>query len=367
MAAAAPLQGATAVSAPPAALVEAVQTNCHIADARHAQDLSLCTFLLQMREFHRWERGLALDAPLERGEVGAWIARREALWAELEAREFVRLPVGAAAEGSAPFDLAAVNAELQPQGWVYGAGWARAQRASFFLAALSELRPLEDEGLVVQVCGHEWARGLFAPPAVLCGDTIVLRRESMARWLWEKFEVFGLKRADGPFKAVARAYGLEHDFLGGLPRMLDEQGETLILHEIGEHRAGRRLGPAWGEVRLGLDDRRGELLLRAVRDHLADLGTTLPVLLARGDAVSLHFWFAGYDGLRRQLFPGLADAYRAWCEGDGGAALEQACAAGACHFDDLAARVLELHLAHGSTAARPIAALLSAPQAVCGP
>ena len=39
---------------PSTALLEAVQTNCHIADARHAQDLSLCTFLLQIREFHRW-------------------------------------------------------------------------------------------------------------------------------------------------------------------------------------------------------------------------------------------------------------------------------------------------------------------------
>ena len=61
------------------------------------------------------------------------------------------------------------------------------------------------------------------PPAVLAGDTIVLRREAMARWLWEKFEVFGLKRADGPFKAVAQAYDLERDFLAGLPRMFDEQ------------------------------------------------------------------------------------------------------------------------------------------------
>ena len=61
-------------------LVQAVQTNCHIADARHAQDLSLCTFLLQMREFHRWERGLPLNAPLAQAEVGAWIARRVVTW-----------------------------------------------------------------------------------------------------------------------------------------------------------------------------------------------------------------------------------------------------------------------------------------------
>lgn len=352
---------------PPAALRDAVQTNCHIADARHAQDLSLCTFLLQMREFHRWERGLPLDAPLVRAEVGAWISRREALWGELEQRDFVPLPVGGGAAAAEPFGVAAVNAVLQPQGLVYGAGWEGAQRPAFFLAELRELRRIAAEGLVVQVCGREWARGLFAPPAVLSGDTIVLRRESMARWLWEKFEVFGLKRADGPFKAVAQAYGLARDFLGGLPRLLDEQSETLILHEIGEHRAGRRLGPAWGEIRLAIDDRRGELLLRAVRDQLADLGTTLPALLERDDAVSLHFWFAGYDGLRKQLFPGLADAYRAWCEGDGGAALAQACAAGACHFDDLAGQVLTLYLEHGTAAGRHITALLSSPSALCGP
>lgn len=367
MAAAPAIPGAGAVTRPAAALRQAVQINCHIADARHAQDLSLCTFLLQMREFHRWERGLPLDAPLVRAEIGAWIARRESLWAELESQDFVALPLGGGNEPGEPFGVDEVNAVLAPRGLVYGAGWESAQRPAFFLAELIERRLIAGEGLVVQVCGREWARGLAAPPAVLAGDTIVLRRESMARWLWEKFEVFGLKRADGPFKAVARAYDLERDFLAGLPRMLDEQAETLILHEIGEHRAGRRLGPGWGEVRLALEDRRSELLLRAVRDHLADLGTTLPALIERGDAVSLHFWFAGYDGPRRQLFPGLAGAYRAWCEGDGGAALEQACEAGVCHFDDLARQVLDLHAQHGSAAGRHIAALLAAPRAVCGP
>jgi hypothetical protein len=349
------------VTRPSGALLEAVQTNCHIADARHAQDLSLCTFLLQMREFHRWERGLPLNAPLQRAEVGAWIAQREALWAELEAREFLRLPLeGVDDAGGEPFETAPLNAQLQAQGLVYGAGWAGARRPGFFLAELIELRAIEAEGLRVQLCGREWARGLFAPPAVLAGDTIVLRREAMARWLWEKFEVFGLKRADGPFKAVAQAYDLERDFLAGLPRMLDEQAETLILHEIGEHRAGRRLGPAWGEMLLALDDRRTELLLRAVRDHLADLGTTLPALLERDEAVSLHFWFAGYDGVRRQLFPGLADAYRAWCDGLGTAALARACTAGERHFAEVAEQALGLWREHGAGAARPIETLLRA-------
>lgn len=348
---------------PPAALVEAVQMNCHIADATHAQDLSLCTFLLQMREFHRWERGLPLDAPLARSEIGAWIARREALWAQLEGREFLRLP-GVADDALDAFDTEGLNAVLLPQGSVYGAGWLGADRPGFFVAELEETREVADR-LVVRVCGREWARGLFAPPAALSGDTIVLRRESMARWLWEKFEVFGLKRAAGPFKAVAEAYGLEDDFRAGLPRMLDEQGETLILHEIGEHRAGRRLGPAWAAMRLDLQDRRAELHVRAVRDHLADLTTTLPALLERGAATSIHFWFAGYDGIRETLFPGLKQAYRDWRGGDDGASLRQACALGEAHFMTLAEQALALHAERGAEASAAIAALLTAPPAVC--
>lgn len=351
----------------PAALIRAVQANCNIADARHAQDLGLCAFLLQMREFHRWERGLPLDAPLERVKVGTWIARREAHWRKVEDRDFMRLPTRRGEPDVDPFDVEAVNTAIEPHGLVYGAGWAGARRPSFFVAALLERRCIEADGLALTVCGRELARGLFAPPAALCGDTILLRRESMARWLWEKFEVFGLKRADGPFKAVAHAYGLERDFLGALPRLIDEQAETLVLHEVGEHRVGRRLGAAWDRMRVELADGRIDLLLGALRDHLADLGTTLPALVERDDGVSIHFWFAGYDGLRRQFFPGLLDAYRAWSEGDGGAALAQACAAGARHFDDLAGQVLDLYLEHGTAAGRRIDVLLSAPAAVCGP
>ncbi len=45
-----------------ARLARAVQTNCDIADAHHAADMTLCVYLLQMREYFRWERRAALDA-----------------------------------------------------------------------------------------------------------------------------------------------------------------------------------------------------------------------------------------------------------------------------------------------------------------
>ena len=217
----------------------------------------------------------------------------------------------------------------------------------------------------MQVCGREHARSLFAPPAALQGNTIVLRRESMARWLWEKYETFSLRRADGPFKAVVDAYRLDDDFGTALPRLLDEQGRTLILHELGEHRAGQWLGAPWAAMRLALSDRRTDLFVRAVRDQLADLETTLPTLLQRDAAASIHFWFAAYDGVREALYPSLSTAYDAWRLGDGGQALHRAIAQGYAHFRRLAKAVLDLHGQHGDAAGPMIQGLLTAPEAVC--
>lgn len=348
-------------------VVAAVQTNCHIADERHAGDMTLCIYLLQMREFFRWERGLAFGAPLAREAVGAWIAERELLWASLAAQDFVPLPCGPRASPLDPFDVDAVNARLRPRGLVYGAGLVGAERPVFFLA---ELRSLERrDGLDVLTAGRELARGLLAPPAMLGGGErgpIVLRQAALARWCWEKYEAWTLRPVPGTaFHAVVQAYGLDRDFEAGLPRCLDEQGETLVLHELGEHQAGRLLGPQWAAMRLALPTRRADLHARAVRDHLADLGLTLPTLLDRGASAAIHFWFANFDGVRALLFPALHDAYAQWVHGDGGVALRRAAGRGLVHFERLARDALALHAPGDALAVQAIEALLTAPSAVC--
>lgn len=349
---------------PRAALVQAVQTNCHIADARHAPDLSLCIYLLQMREFFRWEHGSHFGAALDRQAVGTWLARRELLWSELEARPFVALPLGG--RRFDPLDADALNVELAPLGLVYGAGLASADRPAFFIAQLDRLLR-RDDALVVQVCGREYARGLFAPPAALRGATIVLRRESLARWLWEKFEAFSLRGADGPFKALVDAYGLDGKdaFVAALPRLVDDQSETLLLHESGEYQVGQSLGPGWARMRLALGPCRTDLYVRAVRDQWVDLELTLPVLVDRAATTALHFWFANYEGLREQMFPGLVDGYRAWRGGDGGRTLRRAAQVGGAHFRALAQQVMALHTQLGDRAGPAIGRLLTAPESVC--
>ncbi|MFN3785876.1 MAG: hypothetical protein ACK4RS_03445, partial [Thiothrix sp.] len=65
-------------------LIQTVQRNCHIADARHAGDYTLCIYLLKMREFYRWEHGISFQQVLTSDDVGDWLTRREAMWNTLD-------------------------------------------------------------------------------------------------------------------------------------------------------------------------------------------------------------------------------------------------------------------------------------------
>jgi hypothetical protein len=338
-------------------LVDAVQANCHIADASHAADLTLCIYLLQMREFFRWEQGIAPMQPLPRDELGAWIARREALWESVEGSTFAPLQVLGC--NFDPFDAAAVNAALRPFGLVYGAGYTAPGRACFLLGELQ--RAEARDGLDLLVSGCEHARGLAAPPAVLAGSTVLLRQESVARWVWEKFEAWTLKRQPGAFRAALDAHGFGAMGSVAVERLIDAEAETLILHELGEHRAGRLLGPEWHDLRARAP-RRTDLWLRSMRDHLADCLVTLPTLLARRADASIHFWFSNLEGVRAELFPQLALAYAAWVAGDGGAALRDATSAGTAHWGRACLAVLRLHRAGGPDAASCIDACAVSPQ-----
>ncbi len=320
-------------------LIEAVRTNCHIADARHARDMTMCNYLLGMRELYRWERGLPLAHPLSRQEIGDWLTRREAHWEGLEHRNFIDIPVcGTRFE---PFDIAGINTALIELGLVYGAGLGRFGAPHFFLGDL--LRSERREGLHILVSGAELARDLHAAPAAFRDGAVFLRQDALRRWLWEKMEIWGVRRADGALKSAFDCYGFEEDSESALERMAERESETLILHEIGESLAEPILGPAWQDMLGSFSGRRAELLARAVRDHLADCLWTLPKLIEREAWCSLHFYFANFEGVRSLLFPRLERAYQAWRETDRSEALDDAVADGRRHWTDVALRLLALH------------------------
>jgi hypothetical protein len=339
------------------ALVAAVQANCHRSDARHARNMTLCTYLLEMRELYRWERGIPLTEPLSRADVGAWLSDREALWEGLEEGAYRPLPVGEAWVD--PFDADALNRELEPKRFVYGAGVGRFGKPQFFLGALE--RAERRDGVRILISGREFARDLAPAPAALRGDTVYVRLESLERLLWERVEAWQRKRAEGPLQAALAAHGFDRDPPAALKAMAAAEAETLILHELGERSAAREFSLGWERMLAGFTRRPAELFVRAARDHLADCTTTLPTLLERDARASLHFWVAGLDGMRRELFPSIAAAYEAWREGDRGAALSETITRGARHWRDVCAQVLALHERRGGEAEGAIEALVSDP------
>lgn len=319
-----------------ARLVEAVQRNCHIADARHAREMTLCTYLLEMREFYRWEAGIPLGDPLARPEVGEWLTAREAFWETLIDESFGPVPLGDTEHE--PFDVTAINTALVPQGLVYGAGIGRFGKPHFFLGRLD--RTGTQDGLTVLVCECEYARDLTTIPAALQGGTVIVRREALRQWLWEKAEAWAMKKTPGALARALAAHGFAADPRAALERMADAETETLILHERGEHAAGRLLGVAWEERLACSAKRRAEILMRAVRDHLADCLVTLPVLLEREAWPSLWFWLANLDGMRQALLPALA-AFDPEKVGAGDTArLREIATRGAAHFEALARRLM---------------------------
>src|SRR5690606_11967608 len=111
-------------------LRETVQTNCHIADARHASDYTMCIYLLKMREYFRWEQGYPYGASLPGAAVGEWLMAREALWEGLEQRPYQDLVIGQAR--LPPFESDRVNELLLDQGLVYSGGLGHNHRPHFF-------------------------------------------------------------------------------------------------------------------------------------------------------------------------------------------------------------------------------------------
>jgi hypothetical protein len=85
--------------------------------------------------------------------------------------------------------------------------------------------------------------------------------------------------------------------------------------------------------------------MRAVRDNLADCLVTLPALIARqagpSASPSLLFWFANFDGMRRELWPELA-AFDFTELGAGDTALPEIVQRGAGHWEAVARRLLAL-------------------------
>ena len=339
------------------ALIEAVQFNCDIVDARHGSDYGICTYLMKMRELFRWQRGLPLGARLGKDEVGNWLSAREAHLESLEQADFIALSWDG--HSIDPFDEDAVNAVLACSGLVYSAGLVDGARPQFCLAEM-EGEQRSDNGFVLRVSGRELARCLNSPPAMTRGPNIFLRRESLRRFLWEKYESWLWSRPDNAMARAIAHYPFETALGDALDAITAAEMAVIEAHERGEHLAGLELGESWEAMLLDLSLTPAELMARAVRDHLADCTHTLPMLMEEGREPSLHLFMANLGAMRKQLFPTLQLAYGDWLASGDKSVFSGPIHEGSVHWLGLARRLLVLHARHGAEAAKPVAAEVEA-------
>lgn len=289
-------------------LVAAVQRNCDLADAVHAREKSLCTYLLNLREYFRWQTDLPLGAAPDRDRLGRWISGREQAWDQLRLQAEAGFdPLPLAFRRVDPFDEATINASLAPHRLVYGAGIGLFGAQLFFLAEIAS--STTRDGVPVLVAGRELARGLAAVPATSRAGAIVVRGDALRRWLWTRLEGRPRGRHSDALTVALDRYGAGEDPTAAVECIVEAAIETVVLHELGEIRAAEELGPEWEQMLAEVADRRMELLLRAVRDLLADTSVTLPALLKPGHEGALLFWLSTFDGLRRELAPDLGRAF----------------------------------------------------------
>lgn len=321
------------------ALRDAVQKNCHIADASAAGNFSLCVYLLKMREFYRWESGYDYGDVIPREEVGDWLRAREELWETLQEQEFENIPVNN--EQFDPFDADAINQHLLPRHLVYSAGLGRGTHPHFFLGVLEKHHQHGDFNIFV--VADEYARDLTAPPAMSQGNTIYIRREAFRRMLWEQYEQWLWNRPDNALARALQYYPFETDLEKALDDMTNNELDVAVLHEIGEVRVHTELGYQWEEILMELPRSRLEFLLRSVRDHYADCISTLPELIKHGHEASLHFYIGNLSNMRKDLFPSLVDGYEKWRDTGNLSFLSSVADKGLEHWGELSQSIIDIY------------------------
>ncbi len=320
-------------------IINTVQHNCHIADARHAGDYTLCVYLLKMREMFRWEQGIDFKTMLTTDDVGDWLTLREGVWDDLEEQEYESLHFNG--ESYEPFDNDLINTFLDKEKLVYNAGLGIRCRPHFFIAELEET--IEHAEYTVYISGKEYARDMAAPPAMAQGDHIFIRRESLRRVIWEILDDAFVAGLDNPLTRAMSFYNFDTNLEEALNQMAEAEIEYVIQHEIGEVKAGQILGESWNNMTAELASAKirtqAEIMLRAVRDHLADSLTTLPLLLKNCNEASIHFYFGNMTAMRKHLAPSLINAYESWHKTKDSSLLDECLINAQLHWNVLAADI----------------------------
>jgi len=327
------------------AITHQVLHNCDISDAQHAGLYSTCGLALRLRDLYKWERRLNPWEEKDSSEILDWIDHKEQLWEKLAEVEYADLTIDG--RQYHPFDTSKINAALEPHRVLYGAGYAYSLKPTFFLAEIENKE--HTHGHIVYTLGRELARDLLTLPALSQDNMILLRTESARLFLWDQI-VYIKKSARPALQFALQHCGLKEQHPAALrlslPLILAAQKDNYIHHEIGEMRDSTFHTPIWREIIGTYPHTTVELLTRALKDLLADTNEhgTLRYLTQNRKTAGLGLYTAFLDGLQKQLFPELRDAFKTFTQTRNWHIIEEAAAAGYSHAKNYADQMIEIFL-----------------------
>ncbi|HKZ57120.1 MAG TPA: hypothetical protein VJ024_05425 [Thermodesulfovibrionales bacterium] len=293
-------------------LISHVKRNCNISDAKYWGFYSMCGLLLRLRDLYRFERVMRPWEKFQQEEISDWLSEREDLWKELEDEDFENIMIGDNAYGL--FDLEEINAVLEKERLIYGAGYGVYMKPSFFLADLLYKRNME--GHIVYIAGSEYVRDLSYSPAMFQNGIIFARMDATRHLLWEKFEELKAKRSKSSLAFAFSKYGLtpedepSEDTYRRISLVALSEVETYIHHEIGEAFEGEKLGDEWEDLLIDFSSRKAELFVRSVKDLLSDTSEKgmIKHIIEKKKEGSLGFYTVFLGGYQKLLFPEIKDA-----------------------------------------------------------
>jgi len=336
-------------------LAQQIQHNCHISDAQYAGNYTLCIYLLKMREFYRWEAQLPFTQKIDNNDIGGWLTEREGFWDEIDEQPLNILNINQ--QKFDCFESNEINQQLEKENLVYSGGYGLYGKPVFFLGELLHKETLDDYTLYIS--GKELARDLAAPPGMMQDKTIFIRRESLRRFIWEKYEESWWHKQENPLSRALGSYDFKNQPENALDKMTDNEVDTVLQHEIGEIKAGKILGDTWEEMLVSLPHSQAEIMARSVRDNIADTLSTLPKMLEKNEPAQIHFYFANLSSMRKMIFPGLPEAYKGWLENKDTGELIALVKKANHHWVNIAEQMLDIYKRHGDQSQTKIETLVN--------
>jgi hypothetical protein len=293
-----------------------VKHNCNISDARYWGLYSPCGLLLRLRDLYRIENGMKPREKISHARIGEWIDKREELWHEVEDHNFRQITIHDKTFN--PFDTKGLNSVLINHGFFYGAGYGNLLKPVFLLTELSDKYSINIYN--IHITGREIARDLSTSPAMIQGNTVIARYETMNLFLWGKFEEMRARKCKNTLSDAFSEYGISkdienhissRDFEERFSEIVQEELSTYIYHELGEASQRRILGKWWKHLLLKLPYSRAELFLRGLKDVLSDTCKSgmLSYIIRNKKAGSLSFYVALLGGIRGSIFLDMLPAY----------------------------------------------------------